>query len=301
MERLTAAGIPVLGLGTWQLTGRRCRDRVADALAIGYRHIDTAEAYENHEAVAEGIRGADVDREEIFLTTKLWTDHLEPDRVLERGEAMLGELGVDYLDLLLIHWPNPDIPLEGTLDAMMGLRDRGRIRDLGVSNFPASWLERAADHVPLICDQVEYHPRLGQDLLLRELRDRDMALVAYSPLAHGEALQEDLLDEIGKAHGRSRAQIALRWLVQQDGVAAIPKAGERSHLEENFAVFDFELTPDEMRRIHALAVETGDRTIDPDHAPTWERKGGNGSERGSGGEEATGRRREELPGDRTPR
>lgn len=265
------ARIPALGMGTWQLRGRVCEDRVADALAIGYRHVDTASMYENHERVGRGVRASGVDREELFLTTKLWLDDLRPYAVRASTERALRELGTDYVDLLLVHWPNPDVPLPSTIESMMELVERDRVRSIGVSNFPPSWVERAAAAGPVVCDEVEYHPLLSQDHLLAPLRARGMALLAYSPLAHGEALDEPLLQRIGDAHGKTAAQVSLRWLLSQEGVAAIPKASSREHLEEDFAVFDFDLDGDEQARIHDLAERRGRRTVDPDFAPRWER------------------------------
>jgi 2,5-diketo-D-gluconate reductase B len=264
------AEIPRLGLGTWRLSGSLCEARVADALAIGYRHVDTAQKYENQREVGRGIRRGGVDREEVFLTSKLWIENLQPDAVVVTTEDSLRELGTDYLDLLLIHWPSDEINLERTLDAMLMLRDYDRIRHLGVSNFPPSWLESATLHAPVVCDQVEYHPFLSQDHLLKPIRERGMALVAYSPLARGRVMEDETLAEIGAAHRRSAAQVALRWLLQQDAVAAIPKASSRDHLEQNLQVFDFALSAEEMQSIHDLA-ERGERTVDPDFAPRWER------------------------------
>lgn len=274
METISAgrAEMPALGLGTWKLEGQTCTDRVDDALAAGYRHIDTAQAYGNHEAVGTGLARSGVEREEVFLTSKLWFDNLHWDQVVATTEASLQQLGTDYLDLLLVHWPNPNVSLEETLGAMLDLRAKGMIRHLGVSNFPPSWVERAVEVAPVVvCDQVEYHPLLSQDHLLATLRERDMALVAYSPLAHGRIPGNETLAEIGRGHDRSAAQVALRWLLQQDAVAAIPKASSREHLEQNFDVFDFVLDEEEMRRIHALAEQRGRRTVDPDFAPRWER------------------------------
>lgn len=273
METIAAkeAVIPALGFGTWQLRGSDCSDRVADALSLGYRHIDTAQRYENHEAVGAGLRRSGVAREDVFLTTKIWFEDLHWDDVIASTETSLKQLDTEYVDLLLIHWPNPQVSLEETLGAMLELRVRGRVRHLGVSNFPPSWVERASALAPVVCDQVEYHPLLSQEHLLGPLRERDMALVAYSPLAHGELLDDPTLQEIARAHDRSVAQVALRWLVSQEGVGAVPKAGSREHAEENLRIFDFALGDDEMRRIHALARREGERTIDPHFAPAWER------------------------------
>jgi len=271
METLEARGarIPALGFGTWQLTGGTCAKRVREALEIGYRHLDTAQMYENEEEVGRGMRDASVDREEVFLTTKLWLDNLTRRAVRESTEGSLRRLGTEYLDLLLIHWPSEEVPLEETLEAMSALREEGRIRHLGVSNFPPSWLARADEAAPVVCDQVEYHPLLSQERLLESVRERGLALVAYSPLAHGLVAKEKALTEIGREHDKSAAQVALRWLLQQDAVGVIPKAASRRHMEENLDVFDFELDAEEMRRIAAL--DRGERTIDPDIAPDWER------------------------------
>lgn len=265
------ASLPSLGMGTWKLTGEACADRVCDALEIGYRHVDTAQAYENHAQVGQGLRRASVDREEIFLTTKVWFENLRAGVLQRSVEESLRELDVDYVDLLLIHWPNPKVPLEETLDALLAIQEQGRTRHVGVSNFPPTWLERASNRAPLVCDQVEYHPLLSQQALLETLREREMALVAYSPLAHGKLLDEPVLLEIAEAHERSPAQVALRWLLSQEGVATIPKASSREHLEENFDVFGFDLDEDEQQRLHRLAAREGERTVDPDFAPTWER------------------------------
>jgi len=263
------ARIPALGLGTWQLIGSSCAACIREALALGYRHVDTARMYENEDEVGRGLREAGVDREEIFLTTKLWVDELDRASVPRAVEDSLRRLGSDYVDLLLVHWPNDEVPLEETLDAMLAQRERGRVRHVGVSNFPPSWLARAAARAPIVCDQVEFHPLLAQEKLLAEARERELALVAYSPLAHGAVPRDPTLSEIGSAHGRSAAQVALRWLLQHEGVAAIPKASSRAHLEENLAVFDFQLDEEEMRRV--AARNRGLRTVDPDLAPRWER------------------------------
>lgn len=263
------ARIPALAFGTWQITGRECARRVADALAAGYRHVDTAHMYENEEAVGRGLRDASVERSDVFLTTKLFLDELTAPAVAEGTEASLRRLDTDYLDLLLIHWPSDEVPLEETLGAMQAQQEQGRVRHLGVSNFPPSWFERARKLAPVVCDQVEYHPFLSQQRLLDVVRRHGAALMAYSPLAHGEAPGEDgTLAEIGARHGKSAAQVTLRWLLQQDAVGAIPKAASREHVRENFDVFDFELDAEEMERIDGLA--RGERTIDPEFAPDWE-------------------------------
>ncbi|NBC16042.1 MAG: aldo/keto reductase [Bacteroidetes bacterium] len=259
--------IPALGLGTWQLTGDACTEGVEHALDLGYRHIDTAQAYENEDQVGTALRNTPVDRDEIYLTTKVWVENLVPAAVRRSTEASLRRLGTDYVDLLLIHWPSTDVPLERTLDAMMVLRDEGKTREVGVSNFTPSLVRRALDHAPILCNQVEYHPFLDQDALLDLAEARDLLLTAYSPLARGRVMEDETMQAIAEAHGKTPAQVALRWLLQQDQVAAIPKASTAAHREANVDVFDFALSEDEMDRIFDLAGD--ERLIDPSFAPAW--------------------------------
>jgi 2,5-diketo-D-gluconate reductase B len=259
--------IPALGLGTWQLTGATCTEAVEHAIDLGYRHIDTAQAYENEDRVGAGLRNAGVDRDDIYLTTKVWVEHLEPAAVRRSTEESLRRLDTDYVDLLLIHWPSNDVSLELTLDAMMVLREEGKTREIGVSNFTPSLVRRALDRVPIACNQVEYHPFLDQDALLDLAEARDLLLTAYSPLARGRVTENETIQEIAEAHDKTPAQVTLRWLLQQDQVAAIPKAASAEHREANFDVFDFELSGDEMDRIFDL---TGDeRLVNPSFAPAW--------------------------------
>jgi 2,5-diketo-D-gluconate reductase B len=259
--------VPRLGFGTWQITGPDATEAVRDALEIGYRQIDTARAYENEREVGRGIADSGVPRDDIFLTTKVFIDDFEPDRLKRAAEDSLEQLGTDHLDLLLLHWPNPDVPLEATLGAMVELRDDGRIRELGVSNFPAGQLRQALEIAPVFCDQVEYHPFLGQDRLLELARERDVLVTAYSPLAHGRVPGDATLTRIGERHGKTAGQVALRWLLDQPGVSPIPKASSHDRRLENFEVLDFELTDDERAEIDALPKDV--RTADPPWAPDW--------------------------------
>jgi len=247
------ARIPKLGLGTWQNTGPQCAETVETALEEGYRHVDTAQMYDNERQVGNGIANADVDREAVFLTTKVWRSNLRAAEVRESVHESTELLGVEYVDLLLIHWPHPRIPVEETLGAMAELRDEGLVEHLGVSNFTRAQLQdaRAAVDAPIVADQVLYHPYKDQSELQSYCAREGVALTAYSPLARGEVLSDDLLAEIGAKYDKSAAQVALRWLVQQEGVVAIPKTTSRAHLVDNLAVFDFELTDAEMARIHA--------------------------------------------------
>lgn len=250
------------------LDGQDCVEGVRDAIELGYRHIDTARAYENEAEVGRGLAEGGVAREEIFLTTKLAHPRLRAGQVRDQMERSLQSLGTGYVDLLLIHWPNPDVPLEETLGAMVGLREQGLTRHIGVSNFPAPLLREALELAPVIADQVEYHPYLGQAALLELARERDVMVAAYSPLARGELLDDPVLREIGDAHGKTPAQVALRWLLEQPQVSAVPKASSHENRRANFEVFDFGLSDEERGRIAGL--ERGGRTIDPSWAPRWD-------------------------------
>ncbi len=267
---LTVQGvtIPKLGLGTWQITGSDCVVAVRDALELGYDHVDTARAYGNEPQVGQGLHDSGRNRDEIFLTTKLWYAQLSAIEVHDQVEQSLRDLRTEYIDLLLIHWPNPRVPIAETLGAMAEAQEAGRVRHLGVSNFPSRLLREALDHAPLICDQVEYHPYLGQPQVLELARERDLMVTAYSPLACGAALQDPILREIGEAHGKNPAQVVLRWLLDQPNVAAIPKASSREHIAANIDIFDFELADEERGRIAGL--QRGRRTADPSWAPDWD-------------------------------
>ena len=271
VARVSLAGedVPALGFGTWQVQGRECRDAVADALELGYRHIDTAEAYENEEAVGRGLRESRVDRDDVFITTKVWWKELAHDECISATEDSLRRLGLSRIDLLLIHWPDESVPLDEPLGAMQQLREDGKIRHMGVSNFTPSLLEEALEKAPVVCNQVEYHPFLAQNELVGMAQEHGLMLTAYSPLARAEVTDSDTLRDIGSAHGKTPAQVALRWLLQQKQVAAIPRAKSADHRRENFEVFDFELSGEEMGRIAAL--DEGLRLVDPDFAPDWER------------------------------
>lgn len=261
--------IPALGLGTWQLEGRACERAVHEALALGYRHVDTAQVYENESAVGRGIAAAGVDRGDVFLVTKLWREHLRAADVARTTRASLKRLGTDYVDLLLIHWPSDVVPLAETLEAMHALQEEGLTRALGVSNFPVAWVEEARRIAPIVCNQVEYHPMLDQRRLRAGLRRHGIPLVAYSPLAHGHVHEEPELRAIAREHGASPAQMALRWLLDQEGVAVIPKATSREHLAENLGALELSLSDEDRRRIDALGRQ-GLRTADPPWAPKWD-------------------------------
>ncbi|MGI8858758.1 MAG: aldo/keto reductase [Rubrobacteraceae bacterium] len=256
MEYQTIKGerVPSLGLGTYRLTGKTCAQAVETALSMGYRHIDTAQMYGNEAEVGRGISASGVDREDLFITTKIWTSDFAHDRVLGSTRESLRKLGTDHIDLLLMHWPpRNSTPLGETLGAMRELQDDGAVRHIGVSNFSTSLVEAAAEHAEIFCNQVEYHPFRSQPEILEQAREMDYLLTAYRPLYRGGVEDDATLEEIGEAHGKTAAQIALRWLIQQEKVSAIPKATSEDHLHSNLDVFDFELSAEEMERISGLS------------------------------------------------
>jgi len=245
--------IPSLGLGTYRLTGEACSRAVERALSMGYRHVDTAQMYGNEAEVGQGIEASGVDREEVFVTTKVWPSDFEHDRVIQTTHESLRKLGVDHIDLLLMHWPPNGVPLGETLGAMRELQDEGSVRHIGVSNFSTALVEEAAEHAEIFCNQVEYHPYRDQGDILAQAQNMDYLLTAYRPLSRGGAGDDATLREIGEAHGKTAAQAALRWLIQQEKVSAIPKASSEDHLQANLAVSDFELSEEEMDRISGLS------------------------------------------------
>jgi diketogulonate reductase-like aldo/keto reductase len=251
-QKIKGEKVPSLGLGTWRLSGKQCTRAVKSALAMGYRHVDTAQMYRNEVEVGRGIKDSGVDREGIFLVTKVWPSDFSRDDVLRSTGESLKKLGTDYVDLLLMHWPSESVPLAETLGAMRELQEKRSVRHVGVSNFPARMVEEASKHAEIFCNQVEYHPYRPQDELLEQAREMDYLLTAYTPLARGAILKDRTLRRIGEAYGKTPAQVALRWLTQQEKVAAIPKAASEEHLEGNFEVFDFELSEEEMERVSGL-------------------------------------------------
>jgi len=260
-------GMPALGLGTWQNDDpEQCTNSVETALEAGYRHVDTAQAYGNEEAVGKGIERADVDREDVFLATKVWIDNLASDDVLETAEESLDRLGVDRVDLLYVHWPARAYDPEETLAAFDELYDEGKIDRVGVSNFEPDQVDEAMDvlDAPLFANQVELHPFLPQAELREHCADRDVEVVAYSPLARGEVFGNPTMSEVAEKHGVSEAQVSLAWL-REKGVTAIPKATSPDHVRDNWASLDLDLDPEDVERIDA--IDRRDRRVDPDFAP----------------------------------
>jgi 2,5-diketo-D-gluconate reductase B len=257
-----AANIPLLGLGTWDLRGRTCARMVERALRLGYRHIDTAEMYDNEREAGEGLHASGVKRGEVFVTTKVWPSHFAPRDLERAARDSLRRLRLREVDLLLLHWPNPQIPLADTLGALCKVKREGLVRHIGVSNFTVKLLEEAVrlSTEPLVCNQIECHPFLDQSKVIAACRKYDMAVVAYSPIARGGARNDKLLTRIGVAHGKTAAQVCLRFLVQQE-IVVIPRTSKENRLAENAAIFDFSLNAAEIREIGGLARRDG-RIVD---------------------------------------
>lgn len=274
VHRVTANGanIPAIGLGTWPMKGQECIGAVQSALDAGYDHVDTAAMYENEREVGEAIAGHRRDRNEIFVTTKVWYEDIGDGDLQRSAKESLARLGMNDVDLLLIHWPNGRIPLADSIGALCDTRKRGLARNVGISNFPSAMLEEAvalADE-PLCVNQVEYHPFLNQDAVLSACRRHGMAMTAYAPLARaGDLFRSPVIRDLAREKGKTEAQIVLRWHIQQPDVIAIPKSASPERIRANKAVFDFELSDDDMARIAALARPDG-RTIDPDFGPDWD-------------------------------
>ena len=256
------AKIPLLGLGTWDLRGRTCARLVEQALRLGYRHIDTAEMYDNEREVGEGLHGCGIKRSEIFVTTKVWPSHFAPGDLERAARDSIARLRLREVDLLLLHWPNPQIPLANTLGALCKVKREGLAHHIGVSNFTVKLITEAVrlSTEPLVCNQIECHPFLDQSKVIAASRKHDMAVVAYSPIARGSARNDKLLARIGAAHGKTAAQVCLRYLVQQD-IVVIPRTSKEQRLSENAAIFDFALSSAEMKEITGLAHRDG-RIVD---------------------------------------
>ena len=257
---LTAHGarIPALGFGTSPMTGSMAPGEIVAALKAGYRHIDAARKYGTESIVGEGLRMSGVARSDIFLTTKVSHENLHAADFASSVDDSLAALKTDYVDLLLVHWPNPEIPLSGTMPALARAKQQGKARHVGIANFNIALLDQAIELCPepLTCLQAEYHPYLDQSKLLAAVRQRGLAFVAYCPLGRGRLFSDPVLAEIAQSRGRSIAQVALRWLMQQ-GLGAIPRSSHPQRIADNFKVFDFALSDDEMQRISALRRANG--------------------------------------------
>jgi len=253
-----AGAVPALGFGTSPLTGGLSSETVIAALNAGYRHIDTARKYGTEPAVGEAMRASGVPRRDIFLTTKVSHENLRAADFARSVDESLAALKVDYVDMLLVHWPNPAIALAETMPALAKAKRQGLARHIGVANFNIGLLDQAVELCPepLVTLQAEYHPYLDQSKLLAAVRRHKLVFIAYCPLGRGRLFSDPLLAEIAAKRGRSIAQVALRWLMQQD-VAAIPFSSQPQRIADNFSVFDFALSDDEMKRIAALKRPDG--------------------------------------------
>jgi len=272
MQRLTTRSgldLPAIGLGTWPMTGTECTQAVHQALDVGYRHIDTATAYENEAAVGQALRDSDVPREQIHLTTKVWWDRLEPKAMRQSLEDSLRALGTEQVDLFHIHWPGKDWDLTRSIDTLVALRDEGKARHIGVANFPLGLLRQVVETLgaPLSAIQVEYHVLLGQQPLLDYARHHDLLLTAYTPLARGQAAAQPVIQAIARKHGVLPSQVALKWLLDQDGVAAIPKASSRENQLANLAALNVQLDDEDRAAIAQLPKDQ--RVVSPPFAPDW--------------------------------
>jgi diketogulonate reductase-like aldo/keto reductase len=266
------ARIPLIGLGTWDVRGRTCARIVEQAIRLGYRHIDTAQMYDNEREVGEGVRASGVKRDEVFVTTKIWPTHFSPPELARTAKECLVRLRLSEVDLLLLHWPNPNVPLSETIGALCKIKREGLARHIGVSNFTVALVDEAVRLAtePLACNQIEVHPFLDQTKVIDACRRHGLAVVAYTPLARGRAVRDPVLSEIGKQHGKSAVQVCLRWLVQQD-IVVIPRTEKVERLSSNAALFDFTLSDDEMQRIGGLA-HPGGRVVNYSYsgAPKWD-------------------------------
>lgn len=270
MVEVHGARIPAIGLGTMTLKEAVCVEIVQAALRAGYTHLDTAERYGNETEVGEGLQASGVKREDVFVTTKVyWTDLAAGD--FERSaEASLKRLKLSFVDLLLIHWPNPKVPLAETIAALCQAKRNGLTRHIGVANFTVAMLDEAVrlTKEPLVTNQIEVHPFLDQSKVIAACRRHGLVVTAYCPLARGKVPGNEVLQRIGKAHGKSAAQVALRWLTQR-GMIPIPRTSHVERLAENLAVFDFTLAEADMTEIGKLARADG-RCVNPAHAPIWD-------------------------------
>ncbi|NPU65595.1 2,5-didehydrogluconate reductase DkgB [Bradyrhizobium sp. 83012] len=263
--------LPKLGLGTFRMQGTVCREAVESALALGYRHIDTAEMYANEDAIGAALAAASVAREELHVTTKVWPENLAPDSIRRAFDTSLKKLRLDFVDLYLIHWPAKGMNLPAALDTLLKLKEERRTRAIGVANFTVALLKQAVEDIqaPLACNQVEYHVMLDQSKLMAYMKSRSIPLVAYCPLAQGRAAADETLASIGRKHDASAAQVALKWLLDQDGVAAIPKAGRKESQQANWDAMKLQLDDDDRAAIAALPK--GRRFVNPGFAPDWDR------------------------------
>jgi 2,5-diketo-D-gluconate reductase B len=272
MDYLQTQGIrlPRLGLGTFRMQGDICRMAVESGLALGYRHLDTAEMYGNEEAIGAAIAASKIARKDLHVTTKVWNENLAPDAIRRAFDTSLKKLRLDQIDLYLVHWPAPKMNLPAMFETLMRLKQEGRTRAIGVANFNIALLKQVVEEIkaPIACNQVEYHVMLDQTALRKYLAAKSIPLVAYCPLAQGRAASHETLIAIGKKHGASAAQVALKWLLDQDGVAAIPKASRAESQRANLEVLNIGLDDEDRQAIAGLPKNQ--RYVNPGFAPAWD-------------------------------
>lgn len=275
MHTVTANGasIPAIGFGTFRMPGNDVLNIVPHVLELGFRHIDTAQIYGNEAEVGEAIAASGVARGDLFLTTKVWVENYPREAFLTSVDESLSKLKTDYVDLLLLHWPNEAVPLAEQIEALNAVHAMGKVRHIGVSNFTIALMQEAVrlSAAPLVTNQIEYHPYLDQTPVVAAARRAGLSVTAYYGMADGKVFDDPVLKEIAAGHGKSVAQVVLRWLVQQEGVITLSKTVSAARAAENFAIFDFALSPSEMAAIHALAQPEGRIVSPPGLAPVWDK------------------------------
>ena len=262
--------IPALGLGTYLIKGKEAAKTIEQAIDFGYRHIDTAQLYDNESEVGTAIQQSPIDRSEIFLTTKVWPSRLSKEDFLPSVEESLRKLKTDYVDLLLIHWPNANIPIQETVAELIKAQEQDKAKHIGVSNFPIALLARTIGlGANIICNQVEYHPYINQSVLKEWMTHNNLLLTAYSPLAQGRVFKDSQVKAIADQVGKSVTQVVLRWLIQQEGILAIPKSSNPERLKANLELFDFSLSEEEMKLMNDLS-KTSQRFVRSSNDPDWD-------------------------------
>lgn len=253
--------IPIIGFGTWLLKRDECRRSVETALEVGYRYIDTADVYGNHEEVAKAIKNSGLKREELFITSKVWRSELKKDLALYAGERFLDELDTPYLDLLLVHWPNKDVPISETMSAFAELKEKGITKSIGVSNFNIDHLEDVLKtDIEISVNQVEFHPSLNQENLRKYCDEKGIVLTAYSPNAQGEDFNLDEVIKLARKYSKTESQIILNWIINKN-IVAIPRSSNPDHIKENFESVSWEMEDKDYKALDNL--NSGNRLVNP--------------------------------------